>query len=199
MSDLPCSPPSAPQEGTHGSSDLALASGIDERIPNRAWGAEVSGNHVKSFIEPVFAEETTSYPGDPEGQEQHQKRPNDYEHVNGCTVLLVEFCQAIELDGLGGDARGFDTFLSGRLEDRIIECDDHKKGHDEKSESEDGSLGIGHGSLISPEMITDECLVVVRDLTWVDEERDADADGRKNRESLRVTLCHTNHSTWDRE
>ena len=180
MSDLPCSPPSAPQEGTHGSSDLALTNGIDERIPNYAWGAEVSGNHVKPFIESVFAEKTTSYPGDPEGQEQHQKRPNDYEHVNGGTVLLVEFRPASELGGLGGDARGLDTFLSGRLEDRIIECDDHNKGHDEQSESRDGSLDISRGSLISPGIITDECLVVVRDLCWVDEERDADADGRQD-------------------
>ena len=180
MSDLPCSPPSAPQEGTHGSSDLALTSGIDQRIPNTAWESEVSGNHVKAFIESVFADKTTSYPGDPEGQEQHQKRPNDYEHVNGGTVLLVEFRTASELGGLGGDARGFDTFLSGRLEDRIIECDDNKKGHDEQSESVDGFDGTRPGSLPCPGLFTYECLVVVRNYTWCDQGLTGHNNGRKD-------------------
>ena len=35
-SDLTCSPPSAAQEGTHGSCEVVLTNGIDERITNRA-------------------------------------------------------------------------------------------------------------------------------------------------------------------
>ena len=180
MSDLPCSPPSTPQEGTHAPSELALTNGIDKRITNRAGQGEVVGNHVKSFIESVFAEETTYYPSDPAGQKQQQKRPNDYEHVNGGTVLLVEFRPASELGGLGGDARGFDTFLSGRLEDRIVEYYDRKKGQDEQANAVDGFLDTSRGSLPCQGLFTDECLVVVRDFAWVDQGDNDHDDGRQD-------------------
>ena len=149
-------------------SELALASGVDEGITHRAREGEVVGNHVKTLIEVVFAEETTSYPADPEGQEQQQKRPDDDEHINGGTVLLVEFRPASDL-GLGSDARGFDTFLSGLLEDRIVEYHDHEKRHEEQSKNVHGLRGISCGSASCPGLFTDECLVVVREFNLADQ------------------------------
>ena len=171
--------PLAPQDGTHGLSELALASGIDEGITNRAREGEVVGNHVKTLIEVVFAEETTSYPADPEGQEQQQKRSDDDEHVHGGTVLFEEFRPASDR-GLGGDARGFDTFLSGRLEDRIVEDHDHEKRHEEQSENVNGLHGIICGSAACPGLFTDECLAVVGEFTMAEQGLNGHDGGRQD-------------------
>ena len=147
---------------------------------------------MKTCIESVFAEETTSYPANPEGQEQQQKRPDDDEHVNGGTVLLVEFRPASDL-GRGGDARGFDTFLSGFLEDRIVEYHDHKKGQDEQCESVEDSFGIRGISLPCPGLFTDECLVAVRECTLADQGENGHDGGRQDPQVEhrldQVTLC----------
>ena len=94
-------------------------------------------------------------------------------------MLLVEFRPASDL-GLGGDARGFDTFLSGRLEDRIVEYNDHKKGHDQQSDTVDSSLGSSRGSLPCPGLLTDERLAVVRNFSWAHQGENGHDGGRQD-------------------
>ena len=94
-------------------------------------------------------------------------------------MLLVEFLPASDL-GLGGGACGFDTFLSGRLEDRIVEYHDHEKGQDEQCETVEDFLGISRGSLACPGLLTDECLVVVSDFSWFDQGENGHDDGRQD-------------------
>ena len=159
-------------------SELALASGVDEGITHCTREGKVVGNHIEACVESDFGEEATSYRADPEGQEQQQKRPDDDEHVNGGTVLLVEFRPASDL-GRGGDARGFDTFLSGFLEDRIVEYHEHQKGQDEQCETVEDSFAIRAGRLAFPGLFADERLVVVRDF-WAHQGENGHDGGRQD-------------------